>query len=51
MVVAGVGVVADALAALEAVGVEQVGRYARWHFQGIADSLADGLAAGAACRR
>lgn len=40
--------VADALAVLAGMGVQQVGRYARWHFQGIADSVADGLAAGRA---
>jgi protoporphyrinogen oxidase len=39
---------ADALAALAAVGIEQIGRYGRWRFQGIADSIAEGLAAGAA---
>ena len=38
---------ADALARLDGLGVEQVGRYARWHFQGIAESIAEGLAAGA----
>lgn len=42
--------VPEALAALEARGVHQVGRYARWVFQGIADSLRDGLLAGAALR-
>ena len=36
-----------AIDALLAAGIEPVGRYARWHFQGIADSLRDGLAAGA----
>jgi protoporphyrinogen oxidase len=35
-----------ALAALAGAGVEQVGRYARWHFQGIADSIRDGAVAG-----
>mgnify|MGYP006998240815 CR=1 FL=1 len=29
-------------------GVTQIGRYGRWIFQGIADSIAEGLAAGAA---
>lgn len=38
--------VADAIDRLASLGVEQVGRYARWHFQGIADSIADGLRAG-----
>lgn len=36
----------EAIAALEAVGVEPIGRYARWRFQGIAESVAEGLAAG-----
>lgn len=36
---------AEAIAALEAIGVEPVGRYARWRFQGIAESVAEGLAA------
>ncbi|HLI62309.1 MAG TPA: hypothetical protein VKV05_02835 [Terriglobales bacterium] len=40
----------EALAALEARGIYQVGRYARWVFQGIADSIRDGLLAGAAVR-
>jgi len=40
----------DALAALAARGIHQVGRYGRWIFQGIADSVRDGLAAGAAWR-
>ena len=40
--------VADALAVLDELGVEQVGRYARWHFQGIAESIAEGLAVGEA---
>ena len=42
--------VADALERLASLGVEQVGRYARWHFQGIAESIADGLRAGRAGR-
>jgi protoporphyrinogen oxidase len=37
---------AQALAALEEVGVRQVGRYGIWRFQGIADSVADGLQVG-----
>ena len=41
----------DALRALEAAGIYQVGRYARWTFQGIADSIRDGLFAGAALRQ
>ena len=36
-----------ALADLAADGIHQVGRYGRWHFQGIADSVRDGLALGA----
>ena len=36
----------QALAALEAQGIHQLGRYGRWTFQGIADSLRDGLVAG-----
>jgi protoporphyrinogen oxidase len=39
---------ADALDVLAELGVEQVGRYARWHFQGIAESIAEGLAVGLA---
>jgi protoporphyrinogen oxidase len=35
-----------ALGALADAGIEQVGRYARWHFQGIADSIRDGVSAG-----
>ncbi len=38
----------QALRALADAGIEQVGRYARWHFQGIADSLRDGVSAGRA---
>jgi protoporphyrinogen oxidase len=38
----------QALAALEARDIYPVGRYARWVFQGIADSLRDGLMAGGA---
>lgn len=37
-----------ALAALDECGIFQVGRFARWVFQGIADSIRDGLMAGAA---
>ncbi|MFN8019520.1 MAG: FAD-dependent oxidoreductase [Acidimicrobiales bacterium] len=37
---------ADAIAALEGLGVRPAGRYARWHFQGIAESVAEGLAVG-----
>jgi protoporphyrinogen oxidase len=35
--------VADACAALRAAGVEPVGRYAEWRFQGIAESVRNGL--------
>ena len=35
-----------ALERLRGAGIEPVGRYARWHFQGIAESLAEGFAAG-----
>lgn len=40
----------QAMARLEAAGVFPVGRYARWIFQGIADSIRDGLFVGAALR-
>jgi hypothetical protein len=33
---------------LEELGVFSIGRYGRWVFQGIADSIRDGLMAGAA---
>ena len=36
----------DAIAALERAGVRTVGRYGRWRFQGIAESIREGLAAG-----
>jgi len=39
-----------AIAALESHGILQIGRYGRWTFQGIADSVRDGLYAGAAHR-
>lgn len=38
----------EAIGLLEANGIYQVGRYARWVFQGIADSIRDGLTAGTA---
>jgi protoporphyrinogen oxidase len=38
------------LAALAQMGIFMVGRYARWEFQGIADSIRDGFYAGAALR-
>ena len=40
----------QALRKLEAYGIYQVGRYARWSFQGIADSVRDGFQAGASFR-
>lgn len=40
-----------ALKALESQDIYQVGRYARWIFQGIADSIRDGFMAGAALKR
>lgn len=40
----------EALCALAARDIHAVGRYGRWIFQGIADSLADGLGAGARLR-
>lgn len=39
-----------ALAALERHGIYQVGRYGRWVFQGIADSIRDGFIAGGSMR-
>ncbi len=39
-----------ALKRLEELNVQMVGRYARWSFQGIADSIRDGLMVGAAVR-
>jgi protoporphyrinogen oxidase len=41
---------ATALKVLEGQDIQMVGRYARWIFQGIADSLRDGLYVGAANR-
>ena len=38
----------QALKALEKHGIYQTGRYGRWQFQGIADSIWDGFVAGAA---
>ena len=40
----------EAMAILQAHGIYQIGRYGRWVFQGIADSIRDGLAAGASFR-
>ncbi|MDZ7619369.1 MAG: protoporphyrinogen oxidase-like protein, partial [Patescibacteria group bacterium] len=39
-----------ALKLLEEHGIYMVGRYARWNFQGIADSIRDGFHAGACFR-
>ncbi len=36
-----------ALKVLEEHGIYQAGRYGRWKFQGIAESLRDGIVAGA----
>jgi protoporphyrinogen oxidase len=47
---AGSGWRQEAIAALEACDIIPVGRYARWVFQGIADSIRDGLTAGAVIR-
>jgi protoporphyrinogen oxidase len=41
----------EALAALHAHDIFQVGRYGRWVFQGIADSIRDGLMVGAALKQ
>jgi protoporphyrinogen oxidase len=38
--------VAEALRCLEDRAIYQIGRYGRWHFQGIADSIRDGFVAG-----
>ncbi len=38
----------EALQALADHGIAQLGRYGRWHFQGIAQSIRDGLSAGSA---
>jgi len=40
----------EAVAELARHGVVQMGRYARWTFQGIADSIRDGFVAGASLR-
>ncbi|GAK55305.1 protoporphyrinogen oxidase-like protein [Candidatus Vecturithrix granuli] len=40
----------DALQALEKYGIYQVGRYGRWQFQGIADSIRDGFIVGASLK-
>lgn len=38
----------EAVKALEEHGIHSIGRYGKWKFQGIAESLADGIAMGAA---
>lgn len=40
----------QAIQALEKAGIYQVGRYGRWIFQGIADSIRDGFIAGSSFR-
>jgi hypothetical protein len=40
----------QAMQELEKHGIYQVGRYARWIFQGIADSIRDGFFAGSSLR-
>ena len=37
---------AQAISALEKHGIYQAGRYGRWTFQGVADSIREGLIAG-----
>jgi protoporphyrinogen oxidase len=41
----------EGLARLAEHGIVMTGRYARWRFQGIAESVSDGLAVGSAARR
>jgi protoporphyrinogen oxidase len=41
---------AEALRMLEDQGIYQIGRYGRWRFQGIADSIRDGFVAGSSFR-
>jgi protoporphyrinogen oxidase len=41
---------AEALRMLEDKGIYQIGRYGRWRFQGIADSIRDGFMAGSSFR-
>jgi hypothetical protein len=41
---------AEALRMLEDKGVYQIGRYGRWRFQGIADSIRDGFVSGSSFR-
>ena len=42
---------AEALRLLEQNGIYQIGRYGRWRFQGIADSIRDGFVAGSSFAR
>jgi protoporphyrinogen oxidase len=46
----GSGWAAEALRMLEDKGIYQIGRYGRWRFQGIADSIRDGFVAGSSFR-
>ncbi len=41
---------AEALQVLQDAGIWQIGRYGRWRFQGIAESIAEGFVAGASFR-
>lgn len=41
------GWIQEAITRLAEVGIYQIGRYGRWHFQGIADSIKEGLLTGA----
>jgi hypothetical protein len=41
---------AEALRLLEDNGVYRIGRYGRWRFQGLADSIRDGFVAGSSFR-
>ena len=45
------GWINEASKKLEEHGIYQVGRYARWSFQGIADSIREGFHAGISFRR
>jgi len=40
----------QAMSALQKLGIYQIGRYGRWTFQGIADSIRDGFVAGSSMR-
>ena len=41
----------SALQSLERLDIHMTGRYGKWKFQGIAESLRDGLTAGAILKR